>query len=347
VKLLDIAINLYNHYESLTEVKNYYGQLAIYGLCRTAEVLGDAYLLERCRRILRPFLRGEVAQSINFQLYRIGGVPSAYMLMRGHLPEAREAVVYEVEKLIHEAPRAGNGIFCHPRYPGEERIWIDVCLAVTPFLLFAGLAEKRDDYIDEAVAQTVKMYDLLLDRECGLLHQCYNFAGPGLFSQDHWGRGNGWGLLGLTELVQYLPPHSPHRAGVEKRFAALVAALLRHQSPSGMWCQEVPDPTSYEESSATGLIAYGLGVGLRLGVLPAVVRQNFRRAMRGLAGCIGEDGSIQKVCIGCLYPGDLAAYKAREKRTDDPHGFGPAMLALTEAVRQGWYETADILEEGP
>ncbi len=345
--VLKAAVHLYNHYEAIAEVKYYYGLLAIYGLCRTAEVAEDQALLERCQRLLRPFLRGEVEHKrINFQLYRVGGIASAYMLMQGHLPGAAEPMQIEAERLINEAPRDRLGIFCHVRCPEEQRIWIDVAMAVTPYLLFAGLALQRPDYVDEAVAQTVMMYDDLLDRECGLLHQCRNFAGPGRLSEDHWGRGNGWGYIALTELVQYLPPDSRHRAAVEKRFRDLTQAMVKHQTDSGMWRQEIPDPTSYEEASATGLIAYGLGVGLRLGILPAEMRRHFLLALKGIAGCIGADGAIRNVCIGCCYPGDLAAYKAREKKTDDPHGFGPAMLACAEAALHGIREIEPMAEEG-
>lgn len=333
--LLRACVRLYDHYESLMPVNHYYGLLAIYGLCRTAEAAGDEALLDRCRTILRPFVEGKVKHNTNFEMYWIGGIPAAYMLMRGYMPEIKGTVAQAAEDLMRKAPRDRRGIFCHPRYPGQGRIWIDVCMAVTPFLLFAGLALDRAEYIEEAAAQTLMMIDELLDRDCGLLHQCKNFGGPGVLSEDHWGRGNGWGLLGLTELIQYLPGASPRRREVEARFRELTRALLVHQAPSGMWRQEIPDPTSYEESSATGLIAYGLGVGLRCGVLGEDARPHFRKALEGLAACVGDDGSIHHVCIGCLYPGGIEAYKAREKRTDDPHGFGPAILAFSEAARHG------------
>ena len=338
VNLLEASVRLYDHYESLMPVQHYYGLLAIYALCRTAEAAEDQRLLDRCRTILQPFVRGEVRHPTNFEMYWIGGVPAAYMLMKGYMPEIREVVVEAAEHLMHAAPRDRRGIFCHPRYPGQERIWIDVCLAVTPFLLFTGLATGRNEYVDEAAAQTLMMVEELLDPACGLLHQCKNFGGPGVISEDHWGRGNGWGYLGLTELVQYLPAGSPHRPEVERRFRDLTEALLPHQSPAGLWRQEIPDPTSYEEESGTGLIAYGMGVGLRTGVLGEHVRPHFLRALAGLAACVDDDGAVHNVCIGCLYPGNLEAYKAREKRTDDPHGFGPAMLAFAEAALHNVFE---------
>ena len=39
-------------------------------------------------------------------------------------------------------------------------------------------------------------------------------------SDDHWSRGNGWGILGMTELVRYLPKDSKHYAEAVERFKA-------------------------------------------------------------------------------------------------------------------------------
>lgn len=99
----------------------------------------------------------------------------------------------------------------NPHCPEKERIWIDVAMAVTPYLLFAGLEFNEKRYIDEAANQAFLMSEEFLDAENGLLHQCKNFTGPGRYSEDHWGRGNGWGYIALTELVQYLPEDSEHR----------------------------------------------------------------------------------------------------------------------------------------
>ena len=52
---LVMSERLYDHYESIAEVKHYYGLLAIYGLVLTAEATNNEQLLERCKAILRRF----------------------------------------------------------------------------------------------------------------------------------------------------------------------------------------------------------------------------------------------------------------------------------------------------
>jgi len=74
-------------------------------------------------------------------------------------------------------------------------VFIDMAFAVTPFLLYCGLAFNRDDYIDLAVFETMELFNILMDNETGLVHQGRGFQGLNSISQDNWSRGNGWGHL--------------------------------------------------------------------------------------------------------------------------------------------------------
>ena len=340
---LVMSERLYDHYESIAEVKHYYGLLAIYGLVLTAEATNNEQLLERCKAILRRFPDQVEHHRYNFPSYRIGGIPKAYMFFRGHMPEC-EAQVREYAEEMMTAARDSKGIMSHPHKPEEELIWIDVAMAVTPYLLFAGLALGEQRYIDEAAKQAFLHYEEFLNEENGLLHQCKNFVGPGLYSEDHWGRGNGWGYIALTELVNHLPDDSPHRPKAEKYFSDLSEALLPHQSKRGLWRQEIPFEYSYEETSGTGLILYGYGCGMRRGILDKdVYLEPFRRGVAGLNEvAINDDFSIENSCPGCLCPGEgdekgtVKAYVTLKlPYRDEPHGFGPLMFALVEAYKHG------------
>jgi unsaturated rhamnogalacturonyl hydrolase len=340
---LDISVGLYDHYESIEQVKHYYGLLAIYGLVITAELKSDDQLTERCRGILNRFPDQVEHPRYNFVSYTIGGIPKAYALMTGLLPDAKEQVHTYAEEMM-TAPRDRQGIMSNRHRAEEELIWIDVAMAVTPYLLFAGLALDEQRYLDEAVRQSILMYDEFLDPENGLLHQCKNFCGPGRLSEDHWSRGNGWGYIALTELVQHLPETSPHRAQVERYFVLHSLALLPHQSERGLWRQEIPLGSAWEESSGTALILYGYGVGMRIGLLERETYEPaFRRGIDALnAHCINDDFSTEHSCPGCLCPGEgkakgtVEAYVTlRRPHRDEHHSFGPFMLALVEAYRNG------------
>ena len=340
---LEISRRLYEHYESVEEVKHYYGVLAIYALVLTAEVDADETLMERCRGILSRFPDQVEHPQYNFPSYTIGGIPRAYALWREHMADDRSAtLVREYAEELMAAPRDPKGILKHRYDPSADKIWIDVAMAATPYLLFAGLAFDEKRYQEEAARQAFLMYDELVDPENGLLHQCKNVVGPGLYSQDHWSRGNGWGYIALTELVQHLPQTSPDRARAERYFVDHSRAMLPYQSARGFWRQEIPEELSYEETSGTGLILHGYGVGLRLGLLDkATFGEPFRRGVQGLLDvAVNLDFSLEASCPGCLCPGVgaekgmIGAYVTlRLPHRDEHHGFAPVMFAMVEAFR--------------
>ncbi|WP_052087747.1 glycoside hydrolase family 88 protein [Paenibacillus wynnii] len=340
---LTVAEKLYDTYESVEEVKHYYGLLAIYALVRTAQSGDNAKLQDRCRTILNRFPDGMEHPHYNFPSYRIGGLAKAFALMVGLMPGTEDQVREYAEELL-TAPRDRKGIIKMPGSGDADLIWIDVAMAVTPYLLFAGVSLKDNRYIDEAAKQTFLMIDEFINPSNGLLHQCKNFLGPGRYSEDHWSRGNGWGYLALTELVQYLPEGSPHREKAETYFKDLSDAILPHQSKRGLWRQEIPFEYSYEESSGTAIILYGYGVGLRLGILDKDrYTVPFQKGISGLyQHCVNPDFSTELSCPGNLCPGEgdekgtVKAYVTLPlPYRNEHHSFGPFILAFTEAYANG------------
>ena len=102
--------------------------------------------------------------------------------------------------------------------------------------------------------------------------------------------------------------------------------------------------TCWEESSGTGLILYGYGAGLRLGLLDKdTYYRTFEKGIHGLSDlCINKDFSTGHSCPGCLCPGSgedkgtIHAYiHEKQPRRDEPHSYGALMLAMVEAHRNG------------
>jgi unsaturated rhamnogalacturonyl hydrolase len=343
---LQQSVTLFDHYKSTAEVFHYFGVLAIYGLCRTAMEADDAALKAKCVAELERFPDHITKHSAyNFPSYRIGGIPRAYALYTGMMTDEQtkmQVKLYADEMML--ATRDAQGIMSHPYLPLEQRIWIDCAMAITPYLLFAGLALNRPDYIDEGINQALLMYDAFTNKSTGLLHQSRGFNGPMKFSTDYWGRGQGWGIIALTELINYLPTDHVQYETVKTYFVNHCKAMLPHQTKRGMWRQHLvlaEAPGSWEESSGTGLIAYAYGVGVEKGVLGPEFEASFNQAVEALKQyCINADGSTELCCPGCLCPGEgenkgtpQAYVTEKAPVIDDPHSFGPLMLALVQAQR--------------
>jgi len=351
MKNTELAFEIVKHYKSVyPEMKAYHGIVALYGLAHLAEIAGEgSEEMELVKAVLATFPDQIIHPSYNFPSYAIAGNAKARAVMNGYCDDKDQVREYAEEMMT--AARNALGIMSHIRPGGHERVWIDVATAVTPFLVYAGHIFGEQKYFDEAVKQTIMMYDLFLDSANGLLHQAQGFCdgySPAKISEDHWSRGNGWGIFPLAELVEHLPKDHPEYSKVVRYFIRHMEALLPYQSKNGMWRQEITVEEyhgleSYEETSGTGLIAYSIGVGIRTGVLD---REKYipvlRHAIAGLKKIsIGENYEIYNSCPGCLCPKDGSIYAYLNHRptfVDEPHGAGPVIMALAEAHRCGIVE---------
>lgn len=350
MRTIDIAVNLFSRYEQVREVNHYYGLLAIFALAKIADETGDAITMQQAMRHLNRYPDTMRHPRYNFEAYRAGGNGQAYLLMRGK-NEAKAEVVRAYAEETLRAPADDQGILIMPGRPEKKQIWIDVVTAVSPYMLYAGLYFDEPRYIDFALNQCFAMYDAFEDPENHLLHQSRGFIDGDItaLSTDHWSRGNGWGIIGLAEILQYLPRTDARYAEAERRFIRHCEAMLPYQTENGLWRQEIPDPLAWEESSGTGLILHSYGVGIRLGILDSEkFGPAFRRGLEGLVRhCINADFSTEKSCIGCLCPGsgpDKGTPKAyivdKHAHRNEPHSFAPIMLTLLEAHMSGITEVA-------
>ncbi len=362
MKPITIAKNIWKH---AVEVQNkidsgvmsresvlyhYFGILTMYACEQAAHYSNDQEWLNEIVDMLDKypyeFENPKYHFHYNFCNYRVGGLGKSWGCMKGFFEKNQiEQVRFFAEKEM-EHNKSSEGILCGKWIPERELIWVDVIFAVVPYMLFAGIALKEDKYIDFAIDQTIKMYDVFLDDSCGLLHQSRGFMGDNTsISHDHWGRGNGWAYIGLTELIRYLPKEHKRYNEVLERYISLSNTLIKYQDHRGLWRQIVSEPLAWEESSGTSLFLYGFGVGMRMGILDKdVFMPAFEKGLIGLMKyCVGPDFSIDKCCTGCLCPGEtperkgtVEAYLVETKIIkDDGHAFGPLILAFLEAHRNG------------
>lgn len=327
---------------------SYPGILTIYAAAQAAVHLNDEEWIDDVNSYLKkyPFEFEEPGTrfNCNFDNYRVGGLGKGWMMMHGYFKDHEDVLREYAEKTIN-GPHTHDGIITSVKANNKGRVWIDVVYCVTPFMLYAGLVLDEPKYIDYAVEQCFKMYDLFMDKSNGLLHQARGFmADPEKISEDHWSRGNGWGIIGLVELVRYLPEDHPKYNEAVDRFIAHCEALIKYQDFRGLWKQEIPEKYSWEESSGTGIILYAIGIGIRLGILD---KETYMPVLKkGIDGlyqfCINADYSIERCCRGCLCPGEgdmkgtVEAYLVIPyPLKNDSHGFGPIIMAMIEAYKNG------------
>lgn len=288
------------------------------------------------RALAHDFISGNRTGYGSFISYGTGGNFLAELAANGW-DQARETVKATAARMWEEQPRNCQGLMVPPWCEASRNpLFIDCVLAATPYFLYAGLAEGEQEYIDYAAYMTLKTFEDLRDQESGLVHQAraVMWMETGKITGDCWSRGNGWGAMALAALLKDFPRENPQWQRIEALAADFFRSVAKYQDADGLWHQEMTWEDSYPEVSGSALLLYGLGRAVEAGVLPRKeFLPVFKKGLEGLLLYVDKDGNIANTCSGCLAWGDGSkdAYATHEYYTNEPHAFGPVLLALAQA----------------
>ena len=208
----------------------------------------------------------------------------------------------------------------------ETRFWIDDMYMITAVQVQAYRATGDAKYVDRAALEMAAYLDKL-QQPNGLF---FHAADVPFF----WGRGNGWGAAGMTELLRSLPPTHPNRARILVGYRTMMQSLLRFQGPDGMWRQLIDHPESWAETSSTGMFAFAMVTGVKQGWLDKkTYGEAARKAWLGLVKYIDAQGDVSNVCAGTNKKNDLQYYLDRPRNTGDLHGQAPILWTATALLR--------------
>lgn len=146
-----------------------------------------------------------------------------------------------------------------------------------------------------------------------------------------WGRGNGWVLGGLVEMLKTMPrednTYRPFYVQLYKEMCARVAKL---QSPNGFWHASMLDTETFSdpETSSTTLFTYALAYGINEGYLSSneylpVVKKGWK-AITSSVDTEGKLGWVQPVG---------QAPKRIEKSSTQLYGVGGLLMTACEIYR--------------
>ena len=219
-----------------------------------------------------------------------------------------------------KAPLLENGLTRMSRY------WIDDTFMVGMLLTQAYRATQESIY-RERLGLFLFLYLEKLQQPGGLF-----FHGPEY--PYFWGRGNGWGAVAMANALTVIAPDDPHHGPVLAGYRKMMAALLAHQDPDGMWHQLIDHPESYEETSCTAMFTYAFILGVKNGWLdqeaygPAA-----RKGWLGLVRHVDRAGQITDICIGTGQKDDLQFYLNRPRETGNYHGQGPLLWCANALLK--------------
>jgi rhamnogalacturonyl hydrolase YesR len=244
--------------------------------------------------------------------------------------EEREVVERIADWVAHKQDRLPDGTLWRSRVMGGT-VWPDDLYMGGVFLVRYGIYRHDPEFIDDAAQQIIHQAALEQDTD-GLWFHGY-FVAKKEHAPFKWGRGNGWAMVTLVETLSAMDPQDPLQPKLLEILRNQIEGLKRVQAPDGAWRQVLDKPELWEETSCTAMFAYGIARAVNRGWIGADNMAVARKAYAAVARHVNADGAVDGTCQGTSIGTDLNFYVLREHPADDPHGWGPVMLAGTEILR--------------
>lgn len=217
--------------------------------------------------------------------------------------------------------------------PHYNAVWLDDMFMALPSMAVRSRYANDPKQLDDAAEIAIGFFRRMWMPEKKIFRHGYvedMTAQPSMA----WGRANGWAILTMSQLLDYLPENHPRRAEILKTFQEHAAGLADLQGIDGFWHQLLDHPETYDETSATAIFAYALAHGVNEGWLePKVYGPIAQLAWEAVASKINDKGEVEDVVVGTGMGFDPAYYAYRPKSVKAAHGYGPAIWAGAEIIR--------------
>ncbi len=252
-------------------------------------------------------------------------------------------------------PRTPEGGFWHKKvYPGQ--MWLDGLYMAQPFYAqytaLYGPEDTRAACFEDIVQNFLIVAEHTYDPVTGLYRHAWDssrkmfWCDPATGQSAHaWGRALGWYCMAIVDALPFIPEDTPGRDGVTAILQGIYEVLPRYADPAtGMWYQVLDRPGeegNYVEASCSAMFTYAMLKGIRLGYLPASMK-DYAAATYGklVQTFVREDGdgtlSLTRCCAVAglggkeMRSGTYDYYIHEAVRDNDPKGIGPLIWAALE-----------------
>lgn len=233
--------------------------------------------------------------------------------------------------------RLENGMFFRNRVNSAidcQTVWADDLYMSVPFLCSYYAKTGQRKYLDDAVWQILKFKELLYMPDRKLMSHVFNLNHKKK-TMVPWGRGNGWVLFALTELLDVLDERHIYYRDILDFYLEFAQGIQSQQGESGLWHQVLDEHDSYSEISCTAMFVYAFAKGVMAGRLDPSYGEAALAGWNGIcAHAVDADGNVYGVCCGSAYSFRSDYYKYELPWIiNDTHGTGIVLLAGVEALR--------------
>ncbi len=236
-------------------------------------------------------------------------------------------------KIVEETPvHLPDGTIARNR-PHYNAVWLDDMFMVLPSMAVRSQYANDPKQIDEAANIATGFFKRMWMPEKNIFRHGY-VEGAGSQPSMAWGRANGWAILTMCQLLDFLPENHPKRAEILDIYRKHAAGLAELQGIDGFWHQLLDRPETYNETSATAIFAYALAHGINEGWLDATTYGPVAQlAWEAVSSKINAKGEVEDVCVGTGMGFEPAYYAYRPVSVKAAHGYGPAIWAGAEMIK--------------
>ena len=242
---------------------------------------------------------------------------SEYYLMTG---DVKAKVLLEVlaNSMMTNVPRFPDGTF----HRGKT-MWTDDMYMCLPFLARLGAIFGEEKYFNEAARQIFGFYERMYMKDQNLYSHIY-FPPEGYVNRIPWGRGNGWVLLAMSEVLMLMTEDHPDRERILEIFRGFAGGVLKHRDKKEkIWHQVVNNHNSYVETSGSAMFITALARGVSFGWLDSAIKGDIVEAWEALTQkCVDYEGNVYGVCQGSGCNKEEKYYLDLGTIVNDDHGVG-------------------------
>jgi unsaturated rhamnogalacturonyl hydrolase len=246
-------------------------------------------------------------------------------------PRYRAAIELVDTHIRTKQMRLPDGTLARPR-PQPVSLWVDDAYMSIPFLAQMGVLTGDRTYFDDAVQQVVGMSARLFHADTGLYdHSWFENALP-VDPTFYWGRGAGWMVMAMAELLSVLPEDHPGRAAVLDQYRRAVQGVGAVQGGTGLWHQLLDRTDSYLETSASAMFTFAIARGVNRGWLAPAWGPVAQAGWQAVAQRVRPDGQIAGICVGTTAAYDAVYYYNRPTDLGAMQGYGATLMAGAEMI---------------
>jgi unsaturated rhamnogalacturonyl hydrolase len=303
---------------------------------------------------LNYFIKDDTIINYRLRDYNLDNINPAKGIITLYKRTGKEKYLNAIDliiKQLEQQPKTHAGGYWHKgKYPWQ--MWLDGIYMSSPFMAQYANEFNKPSWFDTVAFQVILIYNKTLDPSTGLLYHAWDESKTQAWcnpvtgqSKEFWGRGMGWYMMALVDVLEYLPVDYPQRDSILHILEKTSEALLRVRDPeTGLWYQILDkggQEGNYLEASCSSMFTYAFAKGAKMEYLPETYMEIAEKSFRSIVNNLitsGPDGRPVMINIcgsaglgGHPYRDGSYDYYIHEKKVDnDPKGVGPFIMAAIE-----------------